>query len=106
MDLQLFFKNEIVKPKDCIILTLFLILMCRHKSQERRGTDDLPKLNSVRGSSAQDKLTPMRDGLTPVRISRKDLRRMSDEELIMRKSAVGHDTALAGWYILFINPQM
>ena len=78
-------------------LTLCFVLLYRHKSQERRGTEDLPKLNSVRSSSLQqDKLTPMRDGLTPVRISRKDLRRMSDEELIMRKSAAGHDTALAG----------
>ena len=69
----------------------------RHKSQERRGTEELPKLTPARGSIPQDKLGPMRDGLTPVRISRKDLRRMSDEELNMRKSAVTHDATLTGW---------
>jgi len=34
-----------------------------------------------------DKLNQVRDGVAPVRISRKDLRRMSQEEVQLRKSA-------------------
>ncbi len=91
-------KNDVNILSHVQIVTRKVLLRVafRHKSQERRGSDDpAPKPpTAVRGSAQHDKV--MRDGLTPVRISRKELRRMSDDELSIRKSAVGHDTILTG----------
>ena len=74
----------------CVLMDIYL------NSRGSRKIEDLAPPSSPHG------VTTNKDAITPVRISRKDLRRMSNEEVTLRKSAASQ-MELAG-QLLYSSP--